>query len=145
MEQNSFEQAGVKYRDKDGILYPILPSDDVKEDFDVGKYGRMWLHFLFEINRRDYNRRLLNGTLVDDAVAKNEEAYEILDLITNQELKRLSDEKKQSSLAMYQCRMAARVTAEEIFLAECLEDLNVKKSALQRFEIANTQREESEE
>lgn len=46
---------------------------------------------------------------------------------------------------MYQCRMAARVTAEEIFLAECMENLNVKKSALQRFDLANTKREESEE
>lgn len=91
MEQNSFEQTGVKHRDEDGILYPILPSDDAKENFGVGEYGRMWIHFLFEINRRGYNRRLLSGTLVDDAIAKNEEAYEILNLITNQELKRLSD------------------------------------------------------
>lgn len=145
MEQSRFEQAGVKYRDEDGNLFPILPADDAKEDFNVGKYGRMWLHFLFEINRKDYNRRLLSGTLVADAVSKNEEAYEILDFITNQELKRLGDDKKNSSLAIYQCRVAARVTAEEIFIAGCMENFNAKKNALQQSNLAITKLEESEE
>lgn len=92
MEQTLFEKMGVAYREQNGYLYPILPADDAEVNFDVGKYGRMWLHILFETNRRDYNRRLWNGTLIDDAVRKNERAYEIIDISTNYELQKLSGE-----------------------------------------------------
>ena len=145
MEQTIFEQVGVKYREQDGYLYPILPADCVEVSSDVGKYGRMWLHILFETNRREYNRRLLEGTLIQDAVSKNEEAYEIIDFQTSRELQKLTCEEKHSSLAIFQCRMAARVTAEEKFMAAIMKDFNAKKSALQQGDLANTQLEESEE
>ena len=145
MEQTLFEKIGVTYREQNGYLYPILPADDAEVNLDVGKYGRMWLHILFETNRRDYNRRLWNGTLIDDAVRKNERAYEIIDFITKRELQKLSDEQKHSSMAMYKCRMAARVTAEEKFLADIMQKLRTEKSILSHKDVLNTQQEESEE
>lgn len=46
---------------------------------DVGKYGRVWMHLLYEIDRMQYNQMMLDGTLFDTAILKNEIGYELLD------------------------------------------------------------------
>lgn len=113
MEQTIFERAGVQYREVDGLLYPILQADEMEANADVGKYGRVWMHLLYELDRRQYNKMLLDGTLIDAAIRKNEVGYELLDRRTKHYLEQLETEKKHSSIAIWKCRVAAKLTAEE--------------------------------
>jgi len=113
MEQTLFERAGVQYREIDGLLYPILQADEMDVTADVGKYGRMWMHLLYELDRMQYNKMLLDGTLIDTATLKNEIGYELLDKRTKHYLEQLEVEQKHSSMAIWKCRVAAQLTAEE--------------------------------
>ena len=36
-EQTLFEKLGVRYREKDGIFYPLITVEIKKEDADIGK------------------------------------------------------------------------------------------------------------
>lgn len=113
MEQTLFNRAGIQYKEVDGLLYPVLQADEVDVTADVGKYGRMWMHLLYELDRMQYNKMLLDGTLIDAAIRKNEVGYELLDRRTKHYLKQLEPEKKHSSIAMWKCKVAAQLTAEE--------------------------------
>lgn len=128
MEQTIFERAGVQYREVDGLLYPILQADEMEVNADVGKYGRMWMHLLYELDRTQYNTMLLNGTLIEAAIRKNEIGYELLDRRTKHYLEQLETEKKHSSIAMWKCRVAAQLTAEEEIYASAEFAIKQKKS-----------------
>lgn len=130
MEKTLFEQAGVKYREVDGLLYPMLPADTAKVSADVGKYGRLWMHLLFKVDRQSYNRKLFAGTIVDEALIKNENAYEMIDKATEEYLKRLGTDKKHSSIEIWKCRTAAVITREELFLESAFRDMERIKSEL---------------
>ena len=113
MEQTLFERVGVQYIEVDGLQYPILQVDEIDVAADVGKYGRMWLHLLYELDRRRYNKMLLDGTLIDTAVRKNEVGYEMLDRRIKCYLEQLETVNKHSSITIWKCRVAAQLTAEE--------------------------------
>lgn len=113
MEQTLFDREGVQYREIDGLLYPILQADVMEFNTDVGKYGRAWMHLLYELDRMRYNKMLLDGTLIDTAILKNEIGYDLLDRRTKYYLEQLKVEKQHSSIAMWKCRVAAQLTAEE--------------------------------
>ena len=113
MEQTLFERAGVQYREIDGFLYPILQTDEMEANADVGKYGRVWMHLLYELDRVQYNKMMLDGTLIDTAILKNEIGYELLDRRTKHYLEQLEPEKKHSSIAVWKCRLATQLTTEE--------------------------------
>jgi hypothetical protein len=90
-----------------------LQAEGIDVTADVGKYGRMWMHLLYELDRIQYNKMLLDGTLIDTAMGKNEIAYELLDTRAKHYLEQLEVEQKHSSIAMWKCRVAAKLTAEE--------------------------------
>lgn len=113
MEQTLFEREGVQYREIDGLLYPILKADVMEVNTDVGKYGRAWMHLLCELDRMQYNKMLLDGTLIYTAILKNEIGYDLLDRRTKYYLEQLKVEQQHSSIAMWKCRVAAQLTAEE--------------------------------
>ncbi|OYO76145.1 transposon-encoded protein TnpV [Lachnotalea glycerini] len=113
MEKTLFERAGIQYKEVDGLLYPVLQADEVDVTADVGKYGRMWMHLLYELDRMQYNKRLLDGTLIDTAILNNEYGYELLERRTKHYLEQLEAEQKHSTIAMWKCRVAAQLTAEE--------------------------------
>lgn len=92
MEQTLFERAGVQYREIDGLLYPILQADEMEVNANVGKYGRMWMHLLYELDRIQYSKMMLDGTLIDTAILKNEIGYELLDRRTKHYLEQLEVE-----------------------------------------------------
>ena len=128
MEQTLFERAGVQYREVDGLLYPILQASEMDDTADVGKYGRMWMHLLYELDRMQYNKMLLDGTLIDTAIRKNEVGYELLDRRTNHYLEQLETEKKHSSIAIWKCRVAAQLTAEEEIYVSAVFAIKQQKS-----------------
>jgi len=143
MEQTLFERAGVQYREVDGLLYPILQTDEMDVTADVGKYGRMWMHLLYELDRMQYNKMLLDGTLIDTAIRKNEVGYELLDRRTKHYLEQLKAEQKHSSIAMWKCRVAAQLTAEEEIYASA--EFAIKQKKSDRLLQAKLKSEEREE
>lgn len=143
MEQTLFDREGVQYREIDGLLYPILQADVLEFNTDVGKYGRAWMHLLYELDRMRYNKMLLDGTLIDTAILKNEIGYDLLDRRTKHYLKQLGPEKKHSSIEMWKCRVAAQLTAEEEIYASA--ELAIKQQKANRLLQAKLKSEGREE
>lgn len=143
MEQTLFDREGVQYREIDGLLYPILQADVLEFNTDVGKYGRAWMHLLYELDRMRYNKMLLDGILIDTAILKNEIGYELLDRRTKYYLKQLEPEKKHSSIEMWKCRVAAQLTAEEEIYASA--ELAIKQQKANRLLQAKLKSEGREE
>lgn len=143
MEQTLFDREGVQYREIDGLLYPILQADVLEFNTDVGKYGRAWMHLLYELDRMRYNKMLLDGTLIDTAILKNEIGYDLLDRRTKHYLKQLESEKKHSSIEMWKCRVAAQLTAEEEIYASA--ELAIKQQKANRLLQAKSKSEGREE
>jgi hypothetical protein len=119
MEQTLFEQMNITYEEKDGLYYPVFTTEQQNQGYDIsraGKYGRMWLKTLFDNDRREYYRRWMAGTLVEDAVEMNEDAYNLIDRLTEQALAKCSREQKHSTLYMLQVRESAKQRAEEMVI-----------------------------
>jgi hypothetical protein len=119
MEQTLFEEMNITYEEKDGLYYPVLATEQQNQGYDIsqaGKYGRMWLQTLFDNDRREYYRRWMAGTLVEDAVEMNEDAYNLIDRLTEQALAKCSREQKHSTLYMLQVRESAKQRAEEMMI-----------------------------
>ena len=82
-EQTVFEKMGVRYEESDGILYPILGACDNTTITGLGKYGRMWITWLFDLDRLLHRKYLLEGTLVEKAMGFQEYAGELEDEIVS--------------------------------------------------------------
>ena len=82
-EQTVFEKMGVRYEERDGIFYPILGVCDNAKITGLGKYGRMWITWLFELDRQLHRKYLLEGTLVEKAMEFEEYAGELEDEIVS--------------------------------------------------------------
>jgi hypothetical protein len=119
MEQTLFEQMNITYEEKDGLYYPVFGTEQQNQGYAIsqaGKYGRMWIQTLFDNDRREYYRRWMAGTLVEDAVEMNEDAYNLIDRLTEQALAKCSREQKHSTLYMLQVRESAKQRAEEMMI-----------------------------
>lgn len=76
-EQTVFEKMGVRYKERDGILYPVLGACENATITGLGKYGRMWMTWLFELDRMLHRKYLLEGTLIEKAMEFQEYASEL--------------------------------------------------------------------
>ena len=92
-----FEELGVEYKEVDGILYPLLSVDEAEYNFeDIGKYGRLWLRYMEENKPSEYHHMARTGQLRKRVEAVNEEAYERLDNIEENWLKKHMTGKKKT-------------------------------------------------
>lgn len=108
-----FEELGVEYKEVDGILYPLLSVDEVEYNLtDIGKYGRMWLRYMEENEPSEYRHMARMGQLRKRAEAVNEEAYERLDNIEENWLKKHMTGKKKTFMEQLHLRNQARTMAE---------------------------------
>ena len=82
-EQTVFEKMGVRYEERDGIFYPVLGACDNTTITGLGKYGRMWITWLFDLDRLVHRKYLLEGTLVKKAVEFQKYAGELEDEIVS--------------------------------------------------------------
>lgn len=80
-EQTVFEKMGVRYEERDGILYPILGACENATITGLGKYGRMWITWLYDLDRLLHRKYLLEGMLVEKAMEFQEYAGELEDEI----------------------------------------------------------------
>lgn len=76
-EQTIFEKMGIKYEERDGIFYPIFGVCENAAITELGKYGRMWMTWLFDLDRLLHRKYLLEGTLVEKALEFQEYACEL--------------------------------------------------------------------
>ena len=82
-EQTVFEKMGVRYEERDGIFYPVLGARDNAKITGLGKYGRQWMTWMFELDRQLHRKYLLEGTLVEKAMEFEEYAGELEDEIVS--------------------------------------------------------------
>lgn len=111
-----FEKLGVQYEEKDGIFYPLISAEE--EQIDVGKYGYLWMEYM----KLEYPQRYLGlkrySRLREKAAEINEEAYKLLDNITDLYLQSHNPQNPTSMMEMWRIREQAKMIAEEIIFAE---------------------------
>ena len=111
-----FEKLGVQYEEKDGIFYPLISAEE--EQIDVGKYGYLWMEYM----KLEYPQRYLSlkrySKLREKAAEINEEAYKLLDNITDRYLQSHNPKNPTSTMEMWRIREQAKMIAEEIIFAE---------------------------
>ena len=115
-EETLFEKLGVKYIEKDGIFYPLIALCGEEKNTDVGKYGHMWINYIWTECPQRYRSLVRFGELHDKAAEVNEVAYELLEDIENEWLRKHKPKQSNSFVEMYLLRTQARMLAEEVVL-----------------------------
>ena len=110
--------------DKSGagyIFHPIRVAERCsaeEEKIDVGKYGYLWMEYM----KLEYPQRYLSlkrySRLREKAAEINEEAYKLLDNITDRYLQSHNPKNPTSTMEMWRIREQAKMIAEEIIFAE---------------------------
>ena len=77
------EQCGIKYKEVDGLFYPIFGESEPKSYASLGKYGHRYLRVLMENDRYLYNKYFMQGVLFDKAAEYAFERYEVLSHVLN--------------------------------------------------------------
>ena len=108
-----FEQMGGTYFEKDGLLYPNLSMEQEPEQITVGKYGLLWTSYMKETYPDRYRHHIRMGQLYSKAAEVNEEAYEMLDSISEKYLKKHKPVNSNSMMEMWKLREQAKQIAEE--------------------------------
>ena len=115
-EETLFEKLGVKYIEKDGIFYPLIALCGEEKNTDVGKYGHMWINYIWTECPQRYRSLVRFGELHDKAAEVIEVAYELLEDIENEWLRKHKPKQSNSFVEMYLLRTQARMIAEEVVL-----------------------------
>lgn len=115
-EQTLFEKLGVRYREEDGILYPLISVEIKQENADIGKYGHLWMKYIQSEYPQRYRSLVRFGELHGKAIEVNEVAYELLEDIEDEWLSQHKPKNKNSFMEMYRLRTQARMVAEEVVL-----------------------------
>ena len=110
-EETLFEKLGVKY-----IENPLITLGGEENSIDVGKYGRMWIDYIQKEYPQRYRSLVRFGELYVKATEVNEVAYELLEDIENEWLRKHKPKHTNSFVEMYQLRTQARMIAEEVVL-----------------------------
>lgn len=115
-EQTLFEKLGVRYREEDGILCPLITVEIKEEDAGIGKCGRLWMKYIQLEYPQRYRSLVRFGELYSKAEEVNEVAYELLEDIENEWLMKHRPKDKNSFMEIYRLRTQARLVAEEVVL-----------------------------
>ena len=108
----------VSYVEKDGILYPLLTIPADMELSAVGKYGLLWLSYMKENHKGRFRTLTRLGCANQTAYKVNEEAYEMLDLIISQHMRKHPSVNRDSTIKMWKLREQAKTVAEETVLMD---------------------------
>ncbi len=113
-DKTIFEKMGGSYEEKDGLLYPMLALDKGQQvTFFTGKCGHLWIEYLKENEPARYRELVFSGRIRKRAAAVNEEAYEMLDSIMEQYMKKNPPIKPSSTMEMWRLREQVKQVAEE--------------------------------
>ncbi len=123
-ELSIYEAMGGTYTEVNGILYPDIvignTNCEISEPgiIDCGKYGRLWISYMKDNHQDRYLHYLRMGELYKKACEVNEEAYEMLDVLVEQYLKKHKPVNRASSMEMWKLREQAKLVAEEVLYEE---------------------------
>lgn len=88
-------------------------SEQEYEHIEVGKYGVLWISFMKEKHPDRYRHHIRIGRLQSKVAEVNEEAYEMLDSISEKYLKKHKPVNPNSTMEMWKLREQAKQIAEE--------------------------------
>ena len=108
----------IPYVEKDGILYPLLTVPADMELSAVGRYGLLWLSYMKENHKGRFRTLTRLGCVNRTAHKVNEEAYETLDVIMNQHMRKHPPVNSDSTMEMWKLREQAKMVAEETVLMD---------------------------
>jgi hypothetical protein len=113
-ELSTFEAMGGTCTEVDGLFYPniIVGKTDISIGM-VGKYGLLWIDYMKFNHAARYRQHIRMGTLNNKALEVNEEAYEMLDTITNKYLAKHKPTNLASTMETWKLREQAKQMAEE--------------------------------
>lgn len=128
------DKLGIKYREVDGIYYPIWWNSDVDKFASVGKYGYLWMTLLMEHDRYLYNKYFLDGNLIDEAKIMEDYCWELHDLM----FKRIKKKREKQtcisgSIEWFRMLEEISMTVEEVINSDICENIDYKK----RMRLAN--------
>ena len=108
----------ILYVEKDGILYPLLTIPADMELSAVGKYGLLWLSYMKENHKGRFRTLTRLGCANRTAHKVNEEAYEMLDVMISQHMRKHPSVNPGSTMEMWMLREQAKMVAEETVLMD---------------------------
>jgi hypothetical protein len=117
-EKSLFDSMGVRYEEREGLFYPVIAEAEIQEQIPVGKYGHLWMNFIKENYPNRYRHLLRFGKLMRKAAEVDEEAYQLLDSITEKYLKSHSLKDSSSTMEMWRPREEAKRIAEEVIFQD---------------------------
>ncbi len=117
-EKSLFDSMGVRYEEREGLFYPVIAEAEIQEQIPVGKYGHLWMNFMKENHPDRYRHLLRFGKLMTKAIEIDEEAYQLLDSITEKYLKSHLLKDSSSTLEMWRLREEAKRIAEEVIFQD---------------------------
>lgn len=75
------EMCGIKYKEVDGLFYPIFGESEPESYASLGKYGHRYLRVLMENDRYLYNKYFMQGVLFDKAAEYENYAWQLYDTV----------------------------------------------------------------
>ena len=108
----------IPYVEKDGILYPLLTVPADMELSVVGRYGLLWLSYMKENHKGRFRTLTRLGCANQTAHKVNEEAYEMLDVMFGQHMRKHPPVNCGSTIEMWKLREQAKTVAEEMVLMD---------------------------
>ena len=108
----------IPYVEKDGVLYPLLTVPADIELSAVGKYGLLWLSYMKENHKGRFRTLTRLGCVNRTAHKVNEEAYEMLDVMISQHMRKHPLVNHGSTIEMWKLREQAKTVAEETVLMD---------------------------
>ena len=117
-EKSLFDSMGVLYEEREGLFYPVIAEAEIQELIHVGKYGHLWMNFMKENHPDRYRHLLRFGKLMTKAIEIDEEAYQLLDSITEKYLKSHLPKDSSSTMEMWRLREEAKRIAEEVIFQD---------------------------
>ena len=94
----------------------MITLGEAENSTDVEKYGRMWMDYIQKEYPQRYRSLVRFDELHDKAAEVNEVAYELLEDIENEWLRKHKPKQSNSFVEMYRLRTQARMLAEEVVL-----------------------------
>lgn len=117
-EKSLFGSMGVRYEEREGLFYPVIAEVETQEPIHVGKYGHLWINFMKENHPDRYRHLFRFGKLIAKATEINEEAYQLLDSMTEKYIKSQPPKDSSSTMEMWRLREEAKRIAEEIIFQD---------------------------
>lgn len=148
------EKCGIKYKEVDGLYYPVFGESKSESYASLGKYGHRYLRVLMENDRYLYNKYFMQGVLFNKAAEYENYAWQLHDTVLQGISKvrgiGLDTLEEKGFQVTFQENMQAAMTADEIVTEDLFATIDYnKRVCLERakeniaFEHAERQRMEA--